>query len=186
VTRSKSTRRRVRSFFDSPMRASMVTAIVAIATAAAVPAIAYLHAPPGTATVTELMDAEAAAATTHDLAQVSRIYARDASVTDAGCQTPGAAQTWKGLAAIDARYTALPSFSSLLHVGAQVRWVPDDWRAGRADVMAQTIGVITPPASSQKPQSIVGNEQWIFARENGRWVITSFTYNLCISASNEG
>lgn len=183
MTQSKSMPRAVRSFFDSPMRATIVTAIVAIALAFGVPAVKHLHAPPGTGTVLDLMNAEATATAAHDFAAITGIYAHDAVVTDAGCQSPGASQTWKGLARIEARYIALPSFSSLQHVNALVLWEPNDWRASKADVTAETVGVIAPSTSSQKPQFIVGNEQWTFADENGRWVITSFTYNLCLPTS---
>jgi len=125
------------------------------------------------------MNEEAAAAKARDGTAVGRIYARNAVVTDAGCQSPGTSHSWTGLARIEARYRVLPRFSSIQHVNARVLWEPDDSRAVRADVTAETVGVIAPLNSSQKPQFIVGDELWTFALANGKWDITSFTYNLC-------
>jgi hypothetical protein len=132
---------------------------------------------PSTGTETVLMDKEAAASMTRDIATVSRIYAPNAYVIDAACRSPGSSVTWAGLDAITARYRALPRFASLRHVHAEVRWEPDNSRAAKAIVTAQTVGEMESSAGSL--QYIHGNEVWTFARLGGTWVITSFTYNVC-------
>jgi hypothetical protein len=137
--------------------------------------------PPPASTVADLMNQESLAAKMHNITVVSRIYASDAVVTDAGCQSPGASTVWTGEAQIMSRYNALPAFSSLEHVNVHVNWEPDFSWATKADATAETVGVIVPSGGSQQSQFIVGHEQWTFAHENGHWVITSFTYNLCIT-----
>lgn len=42
--------------------------------------------------------------------------------------------------------------------------------------------MIAPAGSSPKSQYIHGNEVWTFALLDGKWVITSFTYNVCYRA----
>lgn len=146
----------------------------------------FVTGPPGIGTVTSLMKMEVTAGKDHDAALVNRIYASDAVVTDAGCQTPGASHTWKGYSQIDSRYRNLPKFLWLQHVFAQVTWDPNDFRASTAAVTAETIGVQLPATSHEKSESIVGHELWTFAYVNGQWRITSFTYNLCLPAYGGG
>jgi len=152
--------------FDSAMRAVVDGELVLAAL------LAIYHSvrePPGTGTVTGLMNEEAAASEAHDVTAVSRICAPDAVMTDAGCQIPGASQTWKGFAEIYARYRAMPRFLWIQHLYAQVSWDPDDSRAAAADVTAETVGVLEPRTSRGKSQSIVGYEPWTFALIKGHW-----------------
>src|SRR5262249_53783238 len=140
--------------------------------------------PPGIGAVTSLMKEEAAAAEAHDPNVAFRIYARDAVVTDAGCQTPGASQTWKGYAEIYSRYRALPRFAWLQHIYAKVSWEPDNSGASTGYVTAETVGVLDSSVNSRKSQFIVGHELWTFALVNGHWLVTSFTYNLCLPVNS--
>jgi hypothetical protein len=142
--------------------------------------------PPGLSTLTSLMNEEAAAARAHDMAAVSSLYAPAPFVKDAACRTSGSSHTWTGLDQIRARYQALPKFSALRHVGGQVQWRPDNSQATYATMRAQTVGIIPRSASSPKAQYIHGNEVWTFARVGGRWVITSFTYNVCFRPGGGG
>lgn len=100
--------------------------------------------------------------------------------------SPGNSQTWRGLGQIRARYHALARFTWLRHFDAEVEWMPDNSRATRAIVRAQTAGVIAPSAGSPKAQYIHGDEVWAFARLGGKWLITSFTYNVCYGRSGGG
>src|ERR1017187_5256094 len=139
--------------------------------------------PPPVTAVTALMDEEATAAQKHDTSVVGRIYAPDAVVTDAACQKPGVSQTWVGYAQISRRYKGLQGFVWLRHLYAQVTWEPDNSDATTAAVTAETVGVLAPATSKGKQQSIVGHELWTFALTNGHWLVTSFTYNLCLPPS---
>ena len=139
--------------------------------------------PPPVTAVTTLMDEEATAAQKHDTSVVGRIYAPDAVVTDAACQTPGQSHTWVGYAQISRRYKGLQGFVWLRHLYAQVTWEPDNSDATTAAVTAETVGVLAPATSKGKQQSIVGHELWTFALTNGHWLVTSFTYNLCLPPS---
>jgi len=135
--------------------------------------------PPPLRTVTTLMDQEAQAAMTHDTERVGSIYDGHAVIMDAGCQTPNQGTVWSGLPAIATRYRALPQFASLNHTDPHVSWVPNDASATVAYVSATTIGaLVTSTGGSSQP--LLGHEQWVFAKVHGQWVITVFTYNLCL------
>lgn len=160
----------------------LLTAIIGAVLTFGLPLL-YNHfiGPPDPHIVINYMNQEAQGAKMHDPTVVSRIYADDAVVTDAGCQSPATSTVWIGSAQIKGRYSALPSFATLEHVSAQVNWEPNFSWASKANATAETIGVIMPSNASQKPQFIVGHEEWTFASKNGQWRITSFTYNLCIT-----
>lgn len=135
--------------------------------------------PPPPSTVTQLVIEEARAATTHDIGLVAKIYAPRALIENASCDLPSSQQSWSGLASIEARYQNLGGFSGLRHAHARVTFTPDSGRARRATATAQTVGFFQPagPASTLVP--LHGYEVWTFARVNGRWLVTSFIYDLC-------
>jgi hypothetical protein len=125
--------------------------------------------------VVTLMNQEIQAARTRDVGLVAQIFSDQATITDAACQTPAQATIWTGLTQITARYAALGSFSSLEHANPQVSWVPNDFTATKAYASALTAGALLSP-----PQTLSGHELWVFAKINGQWLITVFTYNLCV------
>jgi hypothetical protein len=135
--------------------------------------------PPTTQTVTALMNQETQAAMAHDTALVGAIYDANAVVMDAGCQTPNQGTVWSGLAAIMTRYRVLPQFASLNHTDPQVSWIQNNASATVAYVSATTIGALA-NAGGGSGQLLLGHEQWVFAKVHGQWVITVFTYNLCL------
>lgn len=171
--------------------AAMIAGIAAVATAvflvlphpgpagpaAHAPTQAHPAPPPSDSFIVVLMLAEAGAAQAHDISTVREIYAPSAFVRDAGCRAP--ARTWRGLAQIVMRYQNLGVFSSLSHDHIQVRFIPDTARASRAAATAETVGSINPSATNPRGQPLHGHETWTFALENGRWVITSFTFDMC-------
>lgn len=137
--------------------------------------------PPSPSAVTSLMSKEATDAETHNTAAALSLYASTAFVKDAACLTHGSSTTWRGLKAIKARYKGLPAFSALQHKFPQVQFMPPDSLARTARATAQTVGILAPSATSPLPQYVRGNELWTFALINGKWLITSFTYNVCYS-----
>ncbi len=178
-------RRFLGRLFDSSMRAAIVGAVL-LAGVVWVYHQFTVSPPPDASTVTSLMAQEIAAGETHDTALVDRIYAPGAVVTDAACQSPQDSRTWKGYGQLDARYLGLPRFLWLQHVFAQVTWDPDNSSASTATATAETAGVMLPATRHGKSQSIVGRELWTFARVDGQWRITSFTFNMCVPPSIGG
>jgi len=167
---------------DSPLFVAIFAAIVgAICWPVGAAVVHHFTDPPGIGTLTHLMDEEATGSMAHQMSVVLRIYAPGAVVTDAGCRTRGAGQTWQGYGEIVARYSALPKILSLHHIFASVAWEPANSRAETATVTATTIGVIEVWPSPPQTQSLTGHELWTFAHVNGKWLVTSFTYNLCLS-----
>jgi TIR domain len=135
-----------------------------------------LSRPPDDTLVTNLMDQDVIAAKTHSVAFLPQIYAYDAVVVDAGCQSSSPSSTWSGLPAITTRYEGLPTFILLAHVKVQVTWIPDNSSATQATATSDTSGIAVVNGSQL---SLRGHELWTFAKSDGQWRITSFTYNLC-------
>ncbi len=135
-----------------------------------------LSLPPDDTLVTNLMDQDVIAAKTHSVALLPQIYAYDAVVVDAGCQSSSPSSVWSGLPAITTRYEGLPTFTLLAHVMVHVTWIPDNSSATRATATSDTSGIALVNGSQL---SLRGHELWTFAKIDGQWRITSFTYNLC-------
>lgn len=145
--------------------------LVAILTFAFTLGVQWILGPQDESTIIQLMDQEVQIATTHT-GSLASIYDAQATVIDAGCQTPGQGVVWSGLTRITDRYNNLGRFTSLEHADPHISWEPNNRWATKAYVSATTIG-----GTASGP--IHGNERWTFAKINGQWLITSFTYNFC-------
>ena len=145
--------------------------LVAILTLAFTLSVQWFLEPRDESKIIQLMDQEAQIARTHT-GSPADIYDAQATIIDAGCQTPGQGVVWSGLAQITDRYSHLGQFTSLEHSDPHISWEPDNLWATKAYVSATTIG-----AMASGP--IHGNERWIFDKIDGQWLITSFTYNFC-------
>ena len=162
-----------------PIYVGIASAIVGALVGLAIPWAAHqLFGPPPDRIVLRIMDQEVQFAKNHRGDQAVKLYAPNAVVVDAGCQTPGVGTVYRGADAIRQRYEALPSFANLSHVNAQISWIPSNNSATRATATAETVGVISPATP------IRGYEQWEFALFAGKWLITSFTYNLCFPSTS--
>lgn len=133
--------------------------------------VQWILGPHDESTIIHLMDQEVQIATTHT-GSLASIYNAQAAVMDAGCQTPGQGVVWSGLTQITDRYSNLGRFTSLEHSDPHISWEPNNLLATKAYVLATTIG-----GTASGP--VHGNEHWTFAKINGQWLITSFTYNFC-------
>jgi hypothetical protein len=140
--------------------------------------LVYGH-PPDTL-VTNLMAQDVFAAKSQDVGPLPLIYAYNAVVVDAGCQSPSPSYIWSGLPKITDRYNSLPKFISLAHVNVHVTWIPDDSSATQATATADTGGIAL---INDSQLSLRGHELWTFAKIDGQWRITGFTYNLCLPSS---
>ena len=169
--------KKLRKWLKHPLTVAIITFILTLT-------VQWLLGPPSDSTVTALMTQEIQASMTHDLGLVARIYDAHAVIMDAGCQSPSQGHAWSGLADITARYDTLPQFASLDHADPHISWAPNNRSAMKAYASATTIGALGAGVNTSS-QPIRGHEQWNFANTsgqwlNGQWLITSFTYNLCL------
>lgn len=142
------------------------------------------HEPPPAGAITALMAQEAEAGVTRDISLVDRIYAGDATVTDAKCQSPGAERIWANLNQIETRYRKLPKFLLIQHVDPVIRFTPDNSRATEASATAETVAETNPRNPAHRPVFTFADERWTFERRGeGTWVITSFTFDICLAQS---
>jgi len=157
----------------SPIYVGIAATVAGVVVGLAIPwAVHEIFGPPSDSIVLQIMDKEVQFAEHHRGDLAVKLYARNAVVIDAGCQNPTTGSVWQGASAIRQRYKKLQSFASLSHDNAQISWYPSNSSAKSATATAETVGAV-----SSIP--IRGHEQWAFALFNGRWLITSFTYNLC-------
>jgi ketosteroid isomerase-like protein len=119
--------------------------------------------------VMQLLNAEADAVVSQDIDRLMEIWDQDGVITDANHtpNNPSDDRVWSGIAAIRERYVneVFPSApSSATHPDAEVNIEGDTATA----LTTTTIGIDHAP----------GGDRWTFARTNGRWLITSLTFNL--------
>lgn len=79
------------------------------------------------------------------------------------------------------RYQQLEAFSWLRHSDAEVSFTPDNAYATSATATAQTAGFIKPSPTLPAGMEIHGNERWTFIQVNGKWLISSYIYNVCLT-----
>ncbi len=137
--------------------------------------------PPSASVVTVLMADEAAASLKHHPADAVRLYVSTAFVRDDACGKPNQSTTWYGRDRILQRYQQLGAFSWLQHQNAEVIFAPNNAQAASATATAQTAGFIKPSPTLPAGLEIHGNERWTFIRVNGKWLISSFIYNVCLA-----
>jgi ketosteroid isomerase-like protein len=119
--------------------------------------------------IMQLLNAEAEGVVSQDIDRLMEIWHQDGVVTDANHtpDNPSDDRVWEGIAAIRERYVneIFPSApSSVTHPDAQITIEGNTATA----VTTSTIGIDHAP----------GGDQWTFAKTDGRWLITSLTFNL--------
>ncbi|HEM61743.1 MAG TPA: DUF4440 domain-containing protein [Chloroflexi bacterium] len=119
--------------------------------------------------VFQLLGAEAESVVSQDIDRLMEIWHEDGVVTDANHtpDNPSDDRVWPGIAAIRERYVneIFPSApSSVTHPDAEVTVEGNTATA----ITTTTIGIDHAP----------GGDRWTFAKTDGRWLITSLTFNL--------
>jgi len=117
----------------------------------------------------QLLAAEGEAVVAEDIERLREIWAPDGVVTDAKHtpDDPSDDTTWRGWDAIRERYV-------------KVVFPGNPEKAGARDIVLSFQGSTAVVTST----TVIGNEvspggdRWTFAKRDGRWVITSLTYNL--------
>ncbi len=119
--------------------------------------------------IRQLLDAEAEAVVEQDMDRLMEIWAEDGEVIDARHtpDQPADDLRWKGKDAIRERYTAevFPGAPA-----AVAHPIVDIVIRGDTAVVTTTTQIGSEVAEA--------GDRWTFARREGRWVITSLTYNL--------
>lgn len=119
--------------------------------------------------IMQLLDAEAEGVVSQDIDRLMEIWHQDGVVTDANHtpDDPSDDRVWRGIAAIRERYVneIFPSApGSATHPDAEVII-----EGATAEALTTTtIGMDHAP----------GGDKWTFAKTDGRWLITSLTFNL--------
>jgi ketosteroid isomerase-like protein len=117
----------------------------------------------------QLLNAEADGVVSQDIDRLMEIWAEDGVATDANHtpDNPGDDRVWGGIVAIRERYVneIFPSApSSVTHPDVELTIEGNSATA----VSTTTIGIDHAPAG----------DRWTFAKTDGRWLITSLTFNL--------
>ena len=119
--------------------------------------------------IMQLMNAEAEGVVSQDIDRLMEIWDQDGVVTDANHtpDNPADDRLWPGIVAIRERYVneIFPSApSSVTHPDVELTIEGNSATA----ISTSTIGIDHAP----------GGDRWTFARRDGRWLITSLTFNL--------
>ena len=119
--------------------------------------------------IMQLLNAESEGVVSQDIDRLMEIWAEDGVVTDANHtpDNPADDRVWRGIAVIRERYVneIFPSApSSVTHPDVELTIEGDTAIA----TSTSTIGIDHAPSG----------DRWTFAKSNGRWLITSLTFNL--------
>jgi hypothetical protein len=119
--------------------------------------------------IMQLLGAESEGVVSQDIDRLMEIWDQDGVVTDANHtpDNPDDDRAWDGLAAIRERYVneIFPSApSSVTHPDVELTFEGNTATA----LTTSTIGIDHAPAG----------DRWTFAKVDGRWLITSLTFNL--------
>ena len=119
--------------------------------------------------VAQLLNAEAESVVSQDIDRLMEIWHEDGVITDANHtpDNPSDDRVWSGLADIRERYVneIFPSApSSATHPDAELTIEGNTATA----ITTTTIGIDHAP----------GGDRWTFSKTDGRWLITSLTFNL--------
>lgn len=118
--------------------------------------------------IRRIINDETSAAQQHNVDAAVALYAPDATVRDA------AGRSWIGTSEIRERYAALEAFSRLRHVDVVVFLNPG---SAHAMAVASTEGEIMRPDAAPERISSTYGEIWTLRKDDGTWLIESFTYN---------
>ncbi|NUQ38909.1 MAG: DUF4440 domain-containing protein [Caldilineales bacterium] len=119
--------------------------------------------------ILQLLQAESEGVVQQDMARLTAIWAEEAVVVDAKHtpDDPGDDAVWRGIDAILDRYVVLV-------------FPGNPQSAGKIDVSLEIAGEeATARSTTQIGEELSpGGDRWTFRRRDGRWQITSLTYNL--------
>lgn len=124
--------------------------------------------------VREIVNQEATLVLQGKIEEAVSLYAEDAYIRDAAGGDTGLEIWWKGQQEIADRYSKLPQFKYLKHDAIEIT-ISSDKKYARA--IADTIGEYVIDGKNVRISSNRG-ERWTLEKVDGRWKITSFTYNL--------
>jgi hypothetical protein len=140
--------------------------------------------PPNSTPVRKLIELESLSVVNNDIDQILALYTPDAFIEDwqgeqdkrASGNSNGPKTIWSGLDEIRMRYLNLPKFVSLTHVGIIINF---DNTKEMARATASTRGsYLDTETNAQIYISSNEGERWTFEKTGGKWLITSFTYNV--------
>ena len=172
----------VRRFFTLP-RVEVFAAVIAMTISLLSLTISTCSRPPSSEPILQIIETEATAALERDIDKAINLFAEDAFVRDAlgeagkklGVVLPQEPTSWSGLKEIRQRYANLPRFTTLSHLGVVVTF--DDTKR-LAKATASTNGVYESDTGTPAHIFSIDGERWTFAKIDGVWKITSFSYNV--------
>jgi len=124
--------------------------------------------------IRRIIDQEASLVLAGKIEEVVSLFDENAYVRDAAGGDTGQEIVWKGREEIANRYRNLPQFNDLKHDAIEIT-ISSDKEYARA--VADTIGEYVIDGKNVRISSNRG-EKWVLEKVGGKWMVTSFTYNL--------